>query len=192
MEAISHAGTSIGIQTEEGIVLAAEKKVLSKLLENTRNSEKIYRISDEIACCVAGITSDANILIEFARTTAQRYLLTYNEPMPVEQLVQAICNAKQGYTQNGGMRPFGVSFLFGGYDEIYGYQLYHSDPSGNYSGWKATCIGSNSNVAQSILKGEYKDQLTLDEGLSMVVKLLSKTMDTTNMTPEKSRNFNLF
>lgn len=36
--------------------------------------------------------------------------------MPVEQLVRSICDYKQAYTQYGGLRPFGVSFLFAGYD----------------------------------------------------------------------------
>lgn len=33
-----------------------------------------------------------------------------------------------------------------GWDKHYGFQLYQSDPSGNYGGWKATCIGNNSAV----------------------------------------------
>ena len=45
-----------------------------------------------------------------------------------------------------GLRPFGVSILYMGWDRHYGFQLYQSDPSGNYSGWKATCIGNNSVV----------------------------------------------
>lgn len=48
-----------------------------------------------------------------------------------------------------GKRPFGVSILYMGWDKHYGYQLYQSDPSGNYSGWKATCIGNNSSVSLS-------------------------------------------
>ena len=46
-----------------------------------------------------------------------------------------------------GYRPFGVSLLYAGYDRKEGFQLYQSDPSGNYSGWMATCIGKNSNVS---------------------------------------------
>lgn len=46
-----------------------------------------------------------------------------------------------------GKRPFGVSLLYMGWDKHYGYQLYQSDPSGNYGGWKATCIGNNSAVS---------------------------------------------
>uniref|UniRef100_A0A8C9Q5P1 Proteasome subunit alpha type 4 n=1 Tax=Spermophilus dauricus TaxID=99837 RepID=A0A8C9Q5P1_SPEDA len=73
-----------------------------------------------------------------------RYLLQYQEPIPCEQLVTALCDIKQAYTQFGGKRPFGVSLLYIGWDKHYGFQLYQSDPSGNYGGWKATCIGNNS------------------------------------------------
>lgn len=45
-----------------------------------------------------------------------------------------------------GKRPFGVSILYMGWDPHHGFQLYQSDPSGNYGGWKATCIGSNHQV----------------------------------------------
>uniref|UniRef100_A0A8D0AF44 Proteasome 20S subunit alpha 4 n=1 Tax=Sander lucioperca TaxID=283035 RepID=A0A8D0AF44_SANLU len=72
------------------------------------------------------------------------YLLQYQEPIPCEQLVTALCDIKQAYTQFGGKRPFGVSLLYMGWDKHYGFQLYQSDPSGNYGGWKATCIGNNS------------------------------------------------
>lgn len=70
-----------------------------------------------------------------------RYLYSYQDPMPVEQIVREVCDYKQAYTQYGGLRPFGVAFLFAGWDKIHGFQLYQSDPSGNYSGWKATVIG---------------------------------------------------
>lgn len=49
-----------------------------------------------------------------------------------------------------GKRPFGVSLLYMGWDKHYGFQLYQSDPSGNYGGWKATCIGNNSAVRTSL------------------------------------------
>ena len=62
-------------------------------------------------------------------------------------MIVQICDKKQGYTQFGGLRPFGVSFLFAGYDDHHGFQLYHTDPSGNYSGWKATAIGVNNQTA---------------------------------------------
>ncbi|KAI7886669.1 proteasome subunit alpha type-4 [Lichtheimia hyalospora FSU 10163] len=185
MEAISLAGIALGVLATDGIVLAAEKKVTSKLLEQTASAEKIYKLSDRIICGVAGITADANILINWTRSHAQKYLFTYDEEIPVEQLVQRVCDLKQGYTQYGGLRPFGVSFIFAGYDEQHGFQLYHSDPSGNYGGWKATCIGANNATAQSILKQDYKDDMNVEDAKALAIKVLSKTMDSTTLNSEK-------
>jgi len=188
MEAISHAGTSLGVLASDGVVLAAEKKIASKLLEPSRSSEKIFVLNENVAASVAGITADANILINYARLSAQRYSFAYQEPIPVEQLVQRLCDLKQGYTQYGGLRPFGVSFIYAGWDRTYGFQLYQSDPSGNYGSWKATCIGANNQAAQSILKQSLEkenEEIKLDKALRLAVKVLAKTMDSTSLTPEK-------
>ncbi|KAI3924734.1 hypothetical protein MKW92_006027 [Papaver armeniacum] len=185
MEAIGNAGSTIGVLSKDGVVLIGEKKVTSKLIQTSKTTEKMDKIDDHIACAVAGITSDANILINTARVAAQRYTFSYQEPMPVEQLVQSLCDTKQGYTQFGGLRPFGVSFLFAGWDKNYGFQLYASDPSGNYSGWKAAAIGANNQAAQSMLKQDYKDEITREEAVELALKVLSKTMDSTSFTSEK-------
>ncbi|CAL9049669.1 unnamed protein product [Musa acuminata subsp. burmannicoides] len=185
MEAIGNAGAAIGILARDGVILVGEKKVTSKLLQTSRSTEKMYKIDDHLACAVAGIMSDANILINTARVQAQRYTFAYQEPMPIEQLVQSLCDTKQGYTQFGGLRPFGVSFLFAGWDKNYGFQLYMSDPSGNYSGWKAAAIGANHQAAQSMLKQDYKDDITREEAVQLALKVLSKTMDSTSLTSEK-------
>ncbi|OMO80078.1 hypothetical protein CCACVL1_13187 [Corchorus capsularis] len=108
MEAIGNAGSAIGILSKDGVVLVGEKKVTSKLLQTSTATEKMYKIDDHVACAVAGIMSDANILINTARVQAQRYTYAYQEPMPVEQLVQSLCDTKQGYTQFGGLRPFAI------------------------------------------------------------------------------------
>ena len=68
---------------------------------------------------------------------------------------------------------------------MHGFQLYQSDPSGNYGGWKATAIGANSSAAQSILKADYKEELSMDEALQLAVKVLSKTMDATLLSGDK-------
>lgn len=137
----------------------------------------------------------------------QGHLSSYNEDMPVEQLVQKVCDLKQGYTQFGGsslsafvpereeltpsrsgLRPFGVSFLFAGHDPHHAFQLYATDPSGNYSGWKATCIGANNATAQSLLRQDYRDDVGLEEAMGLALKVLSKTMDSTSLDSEKRQS----
>ena len=72
MEAINNAGTCLGLQSSEGIVLAAEKRVVSKLLAPSTTSEKTYVLDDHVVCLVAGLTADANILIDKARVGSQK------------------------------------------------------------------------------------------------------------------------
>jgi hypothetical protein len=58
--------------------------------------------NSNILAGVAGITSDANSLVNYARTAAQKHLFSYDEEIPVEMLAQRLCDLKQGYTQYGG------------------------------------------------------------------------------------------
>jgi 20S proteasome subunit alpha 3 len=201
--------------------MASERRITSGLLAPSKTSEKTYPIAKHIACNVAGMTADANILIEKARIHAGRYYSVYQDNIPVEQLVEHVCNRKQQYTQIGGLRPYGVAFLFAGYDEHYGFQLYQSDPSGNYSGWKATVIGANNQAGKSILKSDYRKTIpatappksdnetkmddgdepasttteaipTVQEALKLAVKVLNKTMDGTGAAAaEKMELFTL-
>ena len=46
LEAISHAGTALGILATDGVVLAAERKVTSKLLEQDTSAEKLYILNE--------------------------------------------------------------------------------------------------------------------------------------------------
>lgn len=56
-------------------------------------------------------------------------------------------------------------------DEDWGFQLYQSDPSGNYGGWKATAIGANKQAAQNLLKQDYEEDITLEKAIKLVIKV---------------------
>lgn len=185
MTAIQNAAAAVGVRCKDGIVIAGEKKVTSALLAPAKTSEKMYKVDDHVFAAVAGLSADANILVQQARLAAQRYKYAYNEPQPVEQLVQLIADYKHAYTQRGGLRPFGVGFLFAGWDKHYGFQLYQSEPSGTYSGWKATAMGNNSQSANSSLKTDYKEGLSFQQAQELAVKVLCKAMDTANPSSEK-------
>ncbi|KAI2501744.1 Proteasome subunit [Fragilaria crotonensis] len=193
IEAINNAGTCVGILAQDGIIMASERRITSGLLAPAKTSEKTYKLCGHAACNVAGLTADANILIDQARLKAGRFFYSYQEPIPVETLVEHVCNYKQAYTQYGGLRPFGVAFLFAGYDDHFGFQLYQSDPSGNYSGWKATVIGANNQAGKSLLKTDYNPEEipTTDEALRLAVKVLNKTMDGTAASAEKMELFKM-
>ena len=144
-----------------GVVLAAEKKEFSPLFVPMRESGKLYKLDEHIMVAVSGVVADANFLIDMGRVTSQRHTYSQHTPIYVEQLVQYLANHKHGFTQFGGSRPFGVSLMYAGFDKVAGFQLYNSDPSGNYAAWKAHATGKNSVNAISTLKDEYKEDCSL-------------------------------
>jgi 20S proteasome subunit alpha 3 len=168
-----------------GVVLAAEKKEVSKLFVPTKESGKLYKMDDHILVSVSGVVADANFLIDYGRLQCQRHLYSHKEPFYVEELVKYLCNYKHVYTQFGSSRPFGVSFMYAGYDDVRGFQLYCSDPSGNYGSWKAHATGKGSVNAISTLKTEYQQNCNVKEALILAAKVLAKSMDTT--TPDANK-----
>jgi len=46
---------------------------------------------------------------------------------------------------------------------------------------------SFSQAAISLLKQDYKEDITLKEAKALVVKILAKTLDTTKLSPEKCK-----
>jgi len=188
MEAISACGACLGITCKNGIVMVAENNIKSQLWVPER-SEKFCEIDKHVLVAIAGITSDANILVDYAQRVAQVHRLTYNEPQPLEQIVHRLCDLTQSYTQFGGLRPFGVSMIWAGWNKEDGFQLFHSDPSGNFAEWSATAIGKNHKSAHSILKEEYKEGLQVNEGMELALQILTKTSDSPNLDPEQLEMF---
>jgi len=61
LEAISHAGTALGILAQDGIVLAAERKVTSKLLEQDTSAEKLYILNEYE--CTSGMKDPSKLIL---------------------------------------------------------------------------------------------------------------------------------
>lgn len=140
-------------------------------------SEKIYRIDEHVICAISGLTSDANVLVSFLRNNALTHRADFQEGQHLDQLLKRVCDLKQGYTQYGGQRPFGVALLYAGVDDRNGLQLYHSDPTGNFASWKAKAIGKNFEDATAALVDGVKDNLSLAEGKILAVKTFRKILD---------------
>lgn len=164
-EAVKKGWTTLGIRSNEGVVLAVEKRQVSPLMEGM---EKIKKVDEHVGLAFAGLSSDARILIDQARIYAQIHRLVYGEPIPIELLAKKICDIKQAYTQHGGVRPFGVSFLIAGVDDR-GPHLVGTDPGGTYVSYKAHAIGSGGQAALEVLEKNYRSTLSLEDSMRLAV-----------------------
>ncbi|MBN2142755.1 archaeal proteasome endopeptidase complex subunit alpha [Candidatus Woesearchaeota archaeon] len=167
--------TAIGLVYKDGVLLVTDKRIVDKLVV-PEAIEKIFQIDDHIIATAAGIISDARVLVEQAQVKAQQNKVVYDSPVDILAIVKHICDVKQMCTQSGGLRPFGVSFLIAGIDES-GKKLFETDPTGIYYQYKATVIGEGEPEIDEILQKEYKDGMTLEEGLKLCIKALKKVLD---------------
>jgi proteasome alpha subunit len=174
LETVNRGATIVGIVCQEGIVLGAEEKLESKL-QDSDFTWKLFPVDTHIGAAVVGLGSDARILIDQARVFCQSNRLMYDEPIDVEVLSKRIGDIKQLYTQHAGVRPFGVSIIFGGVDKT-GSRLFSTDPSGTYRAYKAVAVGIGRETVEGVLKAEYRDNMTLEEAAQLAVKCLKKAL----------------
>jgi proteasome alpha subunit len=168
--------TAIGMVCKDGVLLVTDKRVVDKLVI-PEAIEKIWQIDDHIITTAAGILSDARVLVERAQIKAQQHQVTYDSPIDTLSVVKDLCNLMQICTQSGGLRPFGVSLLIAGIDED-GKKLFETDPTGLFYQFKATAIGEGELEIDEILHKEYRDNMSMDEGLDLAIRALKKVLDT--------------
>lgn len=184
LETVKRGSIVLGIACSGGVVLAAEEKASSNL-QDPDFTWKIFQIDEHIGAAIAGLSSDARILIDLARVYAQSNRLTYDEAVDVEVISKRVGDTAQIYTQHAGVRPFGVSIIFGGVDKT-GCRIFQIDPSGAVWGYKAVALGAGSETVKELLEAEYTDDLSLEQSILLAIKCLSKVVEG-KLEPEKIR-----
>ncbi len=172
---VRQGSTAIGMACKDGVILVTDKRIVDKLIV-AEAVEKIWKVDDHIGISASGIISDARVLIERAQVRAQQHRVTYDYPIDTLTIVQDIAALKQVCTQSGGLRPFGVSTLIIGVDTN-GPRLFETDPTGIYFEYKASVIGEGEPEIEEILSKEYKESITVQEGLRLCVSALVRVLD---------------
>ena len=175
VETVNRGATILGIVCSEGVVLGAEETIETKL-EDPNFSWKLYKVDDHVGAAIVGLSSDARILIDQSRIYAQSNRLMYDDPIDIEIITKRVGDLKQLYTQHAGVRPFGVSILFGGVDRM-GNRLFATHPSGSYRGYKAVAVGVGRETVINILKTEYHENMKLDEAIKLAIKCLVNALE---------------
>lgn len=169
-EAVKRGTTSLGITFKNGVVLAAIRHLIALAIPNS-GSDKVHQIDDHLGVATSGFLADGRVLVDIARMKAQVFKLTYDEPVDVMGCVKEVSDRMQLFTQYGGVRPFGVALLMGGIDEK-GAQMYEIDPSSTFYSWKAHAIGRGSETALKILRKEWKENLSEEDAIKLILKAL--------------------
>ncbi|MFH1503498.1 MAG: archaeal proteasome endopeptidase complex subunit alpha [Candidatus Diapherotrites archaeon] len=164
--------SSIGMVCSDGVFIIADRRIEDKLIVKD-SANKIYEIDAHVIASVAGIVSDARILIERAQLLSQQHRVTYDSPIEPELVIKEVANMKQQFTQYGGARPFGVSIMLAGINDNKP-EIYTSDVTGNYFSYYANAIGEGDEKIKEELREKYKPNMTIKQGVKLALEILEK------------------
>lgn len=185
LEAVKRGTCAVGVKGSKVVVLGAERRSTLKLQDPRTTPSKLCRVDEHLTLAFAGLNADARVLLDMARVEAQSRRLTLEDAATVEYMTRYVAGVQQRYTQSGGVRPFGISTLIVGFDpQSSTPKLYHTEPSGIYSAWKANAIGRSSKTVRELLEKLWKPDMSEEETVKLAVQALLEVVQTGNRNIE--------
>lgn len=170
-EAVRKGATSIGMIADSAVVFVAHKNI-SEPLSVPTTIQKVFKIDAHIGATYSGMVADGLHIIDMARNTTQNHRLVYDDIKSVEALAKNISSYMMQPTLYGGMRPYAVSMLLGGVDTEP--RLFEIEPGASFLGYQADAIGMGKKIATEILIKEYKKNMSVEDTISLSIKILKK------------------
>jgi len=164
--------TTIALKCLDGVVLAADTR--ATLLPGfiaSKAVKKIYRITGNVGMTIAGIPAEAENLLDLLKANASLYQIQRNRIMPVRSVAGLASHVL--FSQR--FFPYAVQIVIAGYDTE-GYHAFSLDPFGSLMEDNVIATGSGSPIAHGVLENEYKEGISLSEGLLIAVKAITAAM----------------
>ncbi|KAF2759226.1 N-terminal nucleophile aminohydrolase [Pseudovirgaria hyperparasitica] len=199
VKAVENGGTAIGIRCKDGVVLALEKLVTSKLLKPNAN-KRISTIDRNMGVVSSGLLPDARHFVSRSREEAASWRQMYKAPIPVSALADRMGQYTQAYTLFSSVRPFGVTSIIAGWDSEAevgvdgqvgsgpsigaggkqdikkkgGPYLYMIEPSGMYWAYYGAATGKGRQSAKSELEklDLAAGELSLEQGIKEAARII--------------------
>ncbi|RXK34959.1 20S proteasome subunit alpha 7 [Tremella mesenterica] len=176
-KAVEAAGVAIGLRCSDGVVLAVERMLHSRLLVKGAN-RRIQSLDDHIGMASAGLLADAKNLGNRGRDEVHNYRDSYDSPITVQILSDRMSGYVQAHTCYGSSRPFGISTLLAGVDNT-GPRLFCIEPSGVYYGYHGAAVGKGKALAKTELEKVLAKEggVTCREGVMEVARIIHLVHD---------------
>ena len=133
--------------------------------------KKVYKIDEHLGMTIAGTVADAQRVVDILTANAQLYRINLNRPMPVSSAARLVANL----LFSARYIPLATQVLIGGIDET-GPHVFNLDPFGSLTEEKSVSTGSGSPIAYGILEDKYREDMTIEELLPIVMKAVNAAM----------------
>ncbi len=165
--------TTIGILCRDGVVLAADKRASAGYLIANKNVDKVHKITDNIVVTMAGLVSDAQLITKLLKAELKLRNIRSERETSVKEAGNLLANILYGNIRKFSAVPGIVAFLLGGKDET-GFHLYELGVDGSIlEAENFVSTGSGSILAIGVLETLYEKDLSVQDGVKLVIKALN-------------------
>jgi len=163
--------TTLGLVCTDGIVMATEMRATMGNLIGHKTTQKLFKISDNMALTVAGLVGDAQMLARWLSAEVKLYELKTGTTMSLRAASTLMANIMNGRRY----MPFWVQLLLGGIDSEGGH-VYSLDAAGGSIPDKFQTTGSGSPFVYGVLEDRFTEDLSVEQGKELGVRALTAAM----------------
>ncbi len=163
--------TTIGIMGKDFVVVGAEQKSTMGYMIDSKVAQKIFPIDDHIGLTIAGSVGDALAIVRILKAQLRLYKIERG-PITLRGAATLLSNVLQGSKYY----PYMNQFILAGFDKQPG--LYSFDPLGGFDVKdKFYSTGSGSPFAYGVLESEFKENMTVEEAIALVIKAIKTAIE---------------
>ncbi|OMJ72356.1 hypothetical protein SteCoe_29223 [Stentor coeruleus] len=177
IKATENGGTIIGLKCRDGILLAGEKNVVSRMMMEGSN-KYIFGVTKEIGAVITGVIPDGKSVIMRARQEASQYSEFYGQQIKPTVLADRVAQFMYLFTLYGGLRPFGSTIMLAGKYQN-DYRLFMVDPSGAMFEYYSCTAGKGSQVCRTEIDKLRLEDITVRDAVYHVCRMLIKSREET-------------
>jgi len=177
LKAVENSSTSVALRVKDGVILGAEKLVISKMI-SPESGRRVHMVDHGIGVAISGFVADARQLVARCQEEAFSYRDIFGSTIPVRVLAQRMANYMQVYTLYSYVRPFGASILIAGVDEEnHQPQVFQVEPTGITVGCFGAAIGKGRQSAKTEMEKLDLANLTCEEAVKELAKIIHTIHD---------------
>lgn len=178
-KAVDNSGTVLGLRCSDGVVLALEKPVVSKLTVPGAN-RRILSADRSVGMAGAGLVADCRMIVNRARGECSNYKHFYGSAMPTDVLAERISSYVHLFTLYWSVRPCGSSTLIAGVTgtgDARKPELYLVEPSGIVQRYYGTALGKARQSAKTEIEKLSLETMTCREAVKAAAKIIHQVHD---------------
>jgi proteasome beta subunit len=173
--------TTVGIVCKDGIVLAADKRGtfggeggVSYIA--SRDEKKIQKVNERVVVTIAGVASDLQKVIKLTRAELKLKELKSKQMPSIKEAANLFSTIVYQNIRQFSPIPGITHFLLAGHDNN-GVNLFEIFPDG-YTNKVKNFSSSGSGMVQCnpLLDAEYKEGISMKEGIALAIKCINTSM----------------